>query len=358
VVDGSGTATLSQVAVHRKIAQDGGLTDGGVLQEPQIFYTITTTDELTDEVTTETEDGTVFDGLVAGTTDSRVWVSDDGLTKVWTEKLTGPTGAWTQWTVNTLEFLAGAAAVQSDFTDASGAVTTTIKMASADVSEFHAMDAGVSSVTTVYAFASLYLLPPNNYTGAALAAQLQSLLTGLVDFPAPTVTFDEGTGKVTFTAADDQHTLLIPSSEEIRRASWYDGVWNQFWSASPYHVDDPRDFNASMNWRPPAQFGATLTSGVVDLAVLREVYLHSSLTNFRTMTSVGQKDCVARIPIDVGYGDIVSYRHFGTDSDAIPCNEMAFRNVRFSLRDAYGRLVPLDGYIALELCFTETLPTM
>jgi hypothetical protein len=99
----------------------------------------------------------------------------------------------------------------------------------------------------------------------------------------------------------------------------------------------------------------SFTTGVVDLAPLREVYLHCSVANNRTLHVNGARDCIARIPIDVPYGDVVTYRHLGP-TDALSCSDFHFRTIRFQLRDWAGNLAPTGSFVVVELCFLDTDP--
>ena len=106
----------------------------------------------------------------------------------------------------------------------------------------------------------------------------------------------------------------------------------------------------------PLIYGAySIATGVVDLSPLREVYLHSSLASNRTLHVNGSTDCIARIPIDVGYGEIVTYRHLGP-TDALSCSDLHFRTVRFQLRDWAGNLAPTGSFVVIELCFLDSDP--
>ena len=97
-----------------------------------------------------------------------------------------------------------------------------------------------------------------------------------------------------------------------------------------------------------------MTSGNIDLAPYREMYLHSNLTTFRTLKcGTGEQDCLARIPIDADYGFVVVWKHLGP-SDAISVPTAQLRNLTFSLRDWAGRLVPVDQPVVIELVFLDS----
>ena len=106
---------------------------------------------------------------------------------------------------------------------------------------------------------------------------------------------------------------------------------------------------------PHISGGWSFVTGIVDLSPLREVYLHSSLASNRTLHLNGARDCIARIPIDVDYGQVVTYRHLGP-TDALSCADLHFRTVRFQLRDWAGNLAPTGSFVVIELAFLGSDP--
>jgi hypothetical protein len=97
-------------------------------------------------------------------------------------------------------------------------------------------------------------------------------------------------------------------------------------------------------------------TGIIDLASVREVYIHSSLANNRTLHVNGARDCICRVPIDVDFGSVVQYRYLGP-TDAISCSDVHFRTISFQLRDWAGRLVPEPfSFVVIELAFLDTDP--
>ena len=97
-------------------------------------------------------------------------------------------------------------------------------------------------------------------------------------------------------------------------------------------------------------------TGIIDLASVREVYIHSSLANNRTLHVNGARDCICRVPIDVDFGSVVQYRYLGP-TDAISCSDVHFRTISFQLRDWAGKLVPEPfSFVVIELAFLDTDP--
>ena len=106
---------------------------------------------------------------------------------------------------------------------------------------------------------------------------------------------------------------------------------------------------------PNATWLANFQTGVADLSPVREVYLHSPLANNRALHVNGSRDCIARIPIDVNYGEVVSYRYLGP-TDAISCSDAHFRSISFQLRDYAGNIMPTGSLIVIELAFLDNDP--
>ena len=104
-----------------------------------------------------------------------------------------------------------------------------------------------------------------------------------------------------------------------------------------------------------AYFATGYQTGILDLAPLREVYLHCSIANNRTLHCNGSRDCIARIPIDVPFGDVVTYRHLGP-TDALSSSDAHFRTISFQIRDWAGNIAPVESFVVVELCFLDTDP--
>ena len=156
-------------------------------------------------------------------------------------------------------------------------------------------------------------VPPGVYTPETFAPALQTALGS-----QSTVTWNPALGTYSFQWVQTgvlpaQYT--IPSYQDVD--SWY-----QYYKCAvmaPTGVtytpgpSKQQSINGLLNMPVtyPNWFGGGSTSGIVDLAPMREVYLHSSLANNRTLHVNGSRDCIARIPIDVDYGEVVQYRYLG-----------------------------------------------
>ena len=206
---------------------------------------------------------------------------------------------------------------------------------------------------TLYATA-ITLQSAQYATGTALAAALKTVLEGATAAGAA-VAFDTGLGTLTVTAPTGWR-LQFPTERELRDPNWRAANWDSAHNATSYSLQDPKSFNAQLFFPSPSALRQSTLTGNIDMTPYREVYLASSLTNYRTLQSgTGAKDILARIPIDVDYGQVVSYRHLGP-SDALAASDEHFRVMQFRFVDWAGRLVPIDQPVVIELVFLDSDP--
>jgi hypothetical protein len=134
--------------------------------------------------------------------------------------------------------------------------------------------------------------------------------------------------------------------------------WDPYLSNGPdarYDLNNPTSLNGQIYMPSPSEYTNSVESGNIDLQPYREVYLASSITNFRTMQAgTGRMDYLARIPIEVNYGQVNTFRAY--NHDAIAVSDMNFRTVSFSFRDWAGRPIPLDQPAIIELSFLDSDP--
>jgi hypothetical protein len=85
-------------------------------------------------------------------------------------------------------------------------------------------------------------------------------------------------------------------------------------------------------------------SGLVDLRRVHSLYLHSS--SFAAYNSMGprnERSIVAKVPVNVGYGGLVTFMSSGSEHDCIEAGVSAISSIQLELRDAAGELLSLNG---------------
>jgi len=217
---------------------------------------------------------------------------------------------------------------------------------------------------TVYEM-NVYIIRPGNYTGVELAPELQRAIATSTNWKSVSVTYnDDGYFQIAVTRRDGDIDidLIIPNYTEIDQyfTSLYcvngskDNPGFVPWAPGPKRLSVNTILNMPLTYPNPS-WTKGLPTGIVDFSPVREIYLHSSLANNRTMHINGARDCIARIPIDVSYGEVVSYRYLGP-TDAISCSDANFRTVSFQLRDFAGNLLTPGSFVVIELAFLDTDP--
>ena len=82
--------------------------------------------------------------------------------------------------------------------------------------------------------------------------------------------------------------------------------------------------------------------------------MHSSLSDYGTLSSIGMRDIIAVISVDSDWGNMVYYRPVGlSDQEVIqlPDNGVP-TNIRIYLTDSYGTILPVTSasqYVFVQL---------
>ena len=101
-----------------------------------------------------------------------------------------------------------------------------------------------------------------------------------------TVAYDGPTGKLTITSPS--YLLQIYSTENLRDAQWARSVWynpQRDRHGPALSPGSPQDVNRKMP--SPVGYSSSITTSPVDLSGLRELYIHSSVSDYNTLTSLG-----------------------------------------------------------------------
>ena len=81
------------------------------------------------------------------------------------------------------------------------------------------------------------------------------------------------------------------------------------------------------------------------------LYLHSSLTTYDRIDSIGRSGIIACVPVEKTYGFVCHWSP-PLEEEWFDVGHVSFRNLRFSLRNARGAVVPLHGsHLSLRLIF-------
>ena len=103
------------------------------------------------------------------------------------------------------------------------------------------------------------------------------------------------------------HLLQIFDTKLLRNRQWVNSAWCDPAKGSfgPALTSGPQDANRKI---PSSQtFANTFTTSTIDLSGLRELlYVHSSLSDYGTLSSIGMRDVIAVISADSDWGNMFS----------------------------------------------------
>ena len=201
------------------------------------------------------------------------------------------------------------------------------------------------------------IIPPGFYDGPTFASVLQALLNtqSHTGWPSWTVEWNPGSGNLAIqwgTAPAPDRSWEIVSEDALMNRSWD-------WQGPPYDVANPMTCaNVLRIEAEPTTIidNEIYETGVFDaMADYHVVYLHSNLTNYKSSgPRAGDRDVVARVPVEVGYGSTNHWHPTGSPHEFFPVYGVALKNIRFSLTDVRGTPLSLHGgNVSIELYFND-----
>jgi hypothetical protein len=210
-------------------------------------------------------------------------------------------------------------------------------------------------------------LQAQQYTGEGLAAEIQHALT-LSEYgdQSPIVTYNAATGRIHVEVSDrDQFAYEFFTLAQLMDPHWRDYAWNQpsihKFAGLPLDPNNLRALNGYLGVDPDVG-GPSLAwdLGPVNLAPIQQLYVHSNVTDYSTMTSTGSLDVIAVIPVDQNYGSVIHYIPWTPlEPDAIRLEDGVLTTIKFTFTDKYRVPVPMppgaNVYIGLTIL---ELPTV
>ena len=186
-----------------------------------------------------------------------------------------------------------------------------------------------------------------NYGGTELAAEMQTRLRSIDG--AAQVTYISKTGRIQINMSGGR-TIKVWSDQELTNPSD-----RAFWLLkSPtfhYDINNPNSIGEVLRATPRPPANAYL-SELIQLQPYNVLYLYSSLTTFDGIDSTGRSGIIARIPVEKTYGYVVFFQGPFLEQGWFDVGKLSFRNLRFSLRNSRGAVVPLHGsHLSVHLIF-------
>lgn len=141
----------------------------------------------------------------------------------------------------------------------------------------------------------------------------------------------------------------LPSEDELMNAQWRASYWNQ---NAGLNVRDPMSIGDLLRLPAASSPTTSLSTGLLDVGPQHALYLRSNIGNYNTMGPRGERDIIARIPVDVSYGYVLHYRHSGFEQDSFDVGGLSLRDLSFRLTNSKGAVMDLHGgQMSVEIIF-------
>jgi len=201
-------------------------------------------------------------------------------------------------------------------------------------------------------------LTQQHYDVITLESELQTRLNQANDAPGVPGKLVPGTYTVTYDSGRNSFNIALSSGNTFKFITDKVLLTDQVnWvGASGPTLTLPFNSVANMlGLRDTYAFASSHETGHLDVRGTHTLYLHSStLGSYNTIGPLGVKSVLLRIPVVVGFGQIIRQHHSGLVHDYIDCGGQTLRTIQFSLRDGFNRTVDLHGgNLSFTLLFTE-----
>lgn len=169
-----------------------------------------------------------------------------------------------------------------------------------------------------------------SYTVADFAGKIQDSINSAFSADGFTVTcqLNNKTNTITITRTSVEREWAILTDSEIVSKGY----------------SKPQSLNNVMNNRVPMVNNVSFKTGYINMFPIRNLYLVASgLGSFNTMSISGERSIIKKIPVNVGYGDIIFDQSL-VGIDYLDCSHQTLSRLSFQLKDVFGNLVDLHGH--------------
>ena len=185
-------------------------------------------------------------------------------------------------------------------------------------------------------------LDSKNYTGADLAAELQTKMNDEVGQPNNTFT-------VTYNAA--KHTISISHSNsdvifKILTTSDIATKRNGLWVSPNYDATNAHDITGLLNLSEgtsPYYSQNTPFSTNINLQPVRNIYISSpNLGNFNTLSVSGDSSIIKKVQVTADYNQMI-FDNLMATNDFLDCSKQTLKTLEFHIKDVDGNFINFHG---------------
>jgi len=115
---------------------------------------------------------------------------------------------------------------------------------------------------------------------------------------------------------------------------------------------DARSFGRICSF-PSSGYVSSLRSNFVDLRRCHQLFIHTpGFSNYNTLGPSGERNIIAKIPVDVGYGGSIHFYMAGSEHEAVECGVNSLNVIKVLVKDVDGlEIDPKGGHWSMTLIF-------
>ena len=223
--------------------------------------------------------------------------------------------------------------------------------------EISHVDSNVGTTVDSY---QIVTISPGNYNGAELALEIQTKIEASINnslFPnLLIVTYDSKRNSINITTGYVDIRFKILTADDI-----YTKL-NDTWLGSSYDVNNPHSINDIIGntivKNSPFYTSSISYKGALNLQPIRNIYIHSSIGNYNTLSNWGSQTIVKKIPVTANSGDYI-FDQVMTGNDFGDCSKQTVRSISFELKDSNNNYIPMHGNnLSFSVIFSRMNPEM
>ena len=221
--------------------------------------------------------------------------------------------------------------------------------------EISHVDSNVGTTVDSY---QIVTISPGIYNGVELALEIQTKIEASINnsiFPnLLSVSYNSKRNSINITTGYVDIRFKILTADDI-----YTKL-NDTWLGSSYDVNNPHSINDiignTIDKNSPFYTSSISYKAALNLQPIRNIYIHSSLGNYNTLSNWGSQTIVKKIPVTANSGDYI-FDQVMTGNDFGDCSKQTMRTISFELKDVHGNEINLHGnHLSFSIIFSRMNP--
>ena len=182
------------------------------------------------------------------------------------------------------------------------------------------------------------------YTGTTLATEIKDKLTVLGY--TPNVIYFPQKHQISISISAYSFKFLTDSELKNPNPTWTGVAYDSNNLQSANEIIKNTD-NISTTYNNASPYLA-----YIDLQPIRNIYIHSSLGNFNTLTCNGQTSVVKKVPVSSNFNEMIIDQVMSSN-DFGDCSNQTLRTISFQLKDVANNYIPMRSNLSFSIVFSR-----